>query len=565
MTPIKKSRLNSILGLAIVILGLVFSGLLVTAYLNDAHNSLVENGNWTPTQLIHEVQDPSANQFFVSRASLARNRLNLSAWGGHHEVVYNRAMQPKSVTFDFELGANSWLVFTFNRSASGYEGLRLSTDANLPSIYFKASPAGEFSQVKKIPTKIVPTKLTEAQLALDDGWLSVRLGGKELGRFETYFNYDRFIGFRGGDQTAWVSHLRAIGLDDQLIVEESFKREDIGAKTFLFILGGLGLGVLLISLVLAIIRRRPVLPVLLGVQLVVSVLVLGLWAADQFFWQHQEFKNGRNQVPEWLNAGENIRTDLFGVPTDLGIGLAVIPENRDTDFLLKALRDDVSSGHRSLTSPLFVNHQGQHFELDQGFKNLPPKEPKTLRILMMGGSLGVGLGADDVSQGIAPQLVQKIKEQVSERPVDVVAVPSVQLGLKELFAKYKKSMGNAQIDMMIVTPTFSFDGEENFENLVLDLIQYNNSKGIETCFLLDPSGLSTPYTEKLTGILKVAATRKNIPVWNPRDLLGSKEAQSKGFLWRSGTNLSSFGYKITAKWLGSNLEPYVKHFRPNTH
>jgi lysophospholipase L1-like esterase len=181
-----------------------FGLLLARAYL-VRENSLERSGHWLATKTTLERGVMGAFNFMKGGQSVARSRLNLSAWFGYQEVLYKRPLALREAEFEFQLGPKAWLCFVFAKTDSGFAGVRLSLSERFPSQFFTASEAGEF--LTRVPLRLPalkPRGWHRALLRFDARGAALLIDGQPAGDFQAPLPTPQLVGFRGGRRVALV-------------------------------------------------------------------------------------------------------------------------------------------------------------------------------------------------------------------------------------------------------------------------------------------------------------------------------------------------------------------------
>tara|TARA_Y100000590_G_C15748041_1_gene1023010 strand:- start:10489 stop:11985 length:1497 start_codon:yes stop_codon:yes gene_type:complete len=93
------------------------------------------------------------DSYLDSPQAIAKNRLNLNAWGGFHEIkIDNFFKEDKlSLSYDVILSENSYIYLYLDRSnEENAIGIRLSLNKEYPSIFFRRNGKGKFLEKKAL-------------------------------------------------------------------------------------------------------------------------------------------------------------------------------------------------------------------------------------------------------------------------------------------------------------------------------------------------------------------------------------------------------------------------------
>ncbi|MHB2017797.1 MAG: SGNH/GDSL hydrolase family protein [Candidatus Xenobia bacterium] len=181
-------------------------------------NLLAENGRWIGVKAQMGRYVLGGVSYLVTRPALAYDRLNLAAWHGFQEMLYQHALRPRHVAFDVVLTPGSYVDVLYNVTDRGFSGIRVR---GAQSERFTAKPDGQF--------------LTHQPISLPAGrHVDLDLNHADLG----------YVGFRGSLLPSAVDNVR-ITADDGSVVTETFDhyhhRVRLASLIFLALLAGNGL------------------------------------------------------------------------------------------------------------------------------------------------------------------------------------------------------------------------------------------------------------------------------------------------------------------------------------
>jgi hypothetical protein len=154
----------------------------------------------------------------TTRAALRGNALDLQGQAGFQHLWYREPVEPVRVEFDFKLGG-PFLVFLFNGSESGFEGVRIASGSG--SLYFAAEPGGRFLRRAPLKDAAVHAGWNRFAAVSSERGLEFSVDGVPLGAAPARFSAGA-LGFRGSREAASVDNVRAYGADGRLILEETF-------------------------------------------------------------------------------------------------------------------------------------------------------------------------------------------------------------------------------------------------------------------------------------------------------------------------------------------------------
>ena len=171
-------------------------------------NSLSEHPIWTSTKPALARRVMGARRYMLASQAVVRNRLDLSAWFGFQEVVYDRPLILSEMDVNVEFEPDGYVNVLYDVRRDGYSGVRLSNRQDLPSIQFRATPEGEFLSEGTLarPALVTANRKHALRLLFDTARTQILLDGRDEGSFPRISGAQR-IGFRGGLRAAWVDDI----------------------------------------------------------------------------------------------------------------------------------------------------------------------------------------------------------------------------------------------------------------------------------------------------------------------------------------------------------------------
>lgn len=505
--------------LPLVLLHLVaqaaFGLLLARAYL-ARENTLERAGHWVATKTTLERGVMGAFYFMRGGQSVARSRLNLSAWFGYQEVLYKRPLRLRDVEFDFQLGPKAYLCFIYAKTDSGFSGVRVSLSERFPSQFFTASDDGEFQS--REPIEIPPLRARawhRARLSFSENELSLAIEGKPAGRVRTAVPREQVVGFRGGRRTALVDNIAFRQETGDPLRPASTVHESFGPADFRRV-GGLAVLALLLLNGLALrlgrrgARKKLALATLLanGVGAVLASLLLA----------YQSFVASRYPA---LDRALLASEEQWKIAT--------------AEEVRAEMRRRLGGGHEST------------------------------RILFLGTSQTWGAGAAKRGQTFVEVVQRKLAETDrlagfeclnggisavdSSYLADVLESEWVRLGAKAVVI----DLGNNDSD------------PERLGRNLVRMIRLARANGAEPLIVLEPNSAEDPGADLDALSLRHAAMRQAAAteaavVIDMHDHLARNE--DRGFLWWDSVHLTSFGQRLFAERLLPELTALLRR-RPS--
>jgi len=186
------------------------------------HHTLHANGRWISTKTTLDRGLLGAFAYLTERQALAGGRLDLAAWHGFNEVIYKDEIDaPCSIEFDFSVGKGAYLVAILNRDASGAgTGLRLSASSRYPSAFLRFSADGAFVAKRRFTApKLSDATTHHALITVAGDELLLAVDGRALGSFAERMLARQRFGFRGGYEHALVDNVVVTLADGRRIIE----------------------------------------------------------------------------------------------------------------------------------------------------------------------------------------------------------------------------------------------------------------------------------------------------------------------------------------------------------
>jgi lysophospholipase L1-like esterase len=503
MSTVRILRANRDLVVLIAVVLLVMSFVTVRTYALY-ENRLSVYGEWTSTKTMR-LGVMGAIAFVSGQQALARNRLNLGAWFGFQEVLYREALDLAAVQVRFRNDEDGYVHLLFDHRADGFSGVRLSSSRDSPSLAYRATPEGEFTQADTLPQEPVPSRAWHtAKLAFTTDSVVVALNGTEVGTFARLAGPQR-IGFRGGQRNAWIDAVILTRADGQVYTE----RFSNSRRQWPRLAMSYGVFALLTAAVLAaVIACAHVAPRLAMMGLVSGVLVATSVLAAAYTLQY-------------------VQATDYNVPT--GRYNRAAPSLSDPDVI---------GGIRRRYSP-----------------EVPPN---TFSILMLGSSQTWGAGAHSEAETWVRQLESALNRSSREPRFEIVNAGISGFRAEDVLALLRNDLDWLATDAALVNlssndvDTLAF--RQNMDALAREL----TARGIRTVFALEANTPERRVTDSEHGdlvvkhtIMRDVAARYGFPVIDLHGHLAMH--RDAGFLWWDFVHLAPFGQLLVAHKLARDL------------
>jgi lysophospholipase L1-like esterase len=488
-----------------------FGLLLARAYLLR-ENSLERSGHWLSTKTTLERGVMGAFNFMRGGQSVARSRLNLSAWFGYQEVLYKRPLALREAEFDFQLGPKAWLCFVFAKTDAGFAGVRLSLSERFPSQFFTASEEGEF--LTRVPLQLPalkPRGWHRALLRFDARGAALLIDGKPVGEFQAPLPTPQLVGFRGGRRVALVENVvfreqTGDGLRPASDVHESFGATDqlrVSAAT------------------------------------VLALLCL-------------------NGAAFWLLRRRDARRAAFATLLANGVGAVLVA-------LVLAYQSFAASRYPALDRALQASESewkiGTAEEVRALVRRRYAGEPRAKRVLFLGTSQTWGAGAQRRGETFVEVVERRLNEAGGPERFECVngGISAVDSGyLVDVFESEWRRLGARAL--VIDLGNNDGDAQRLAQNLAR-LIALARASGAAPLVVLEPNSAEDPGAdiESLRGrhaAMRGVAEAGGVPVVDMHAHLAGQE--DRGFLWWDSVHLTSFGQRLFAERLLPELQALLR-------
>ena len=163
-------------------------------------NTLHANGRWESTKVGLEKGILGAVSFLVTRPALHRDRLDLGAWHGFHELLLREPVSPERVALRFSLRRAGWVAAITANDGARFEAVRLSRDPALPSACLAGTVQGKFEKRGPFEVPELGEGWHDLALEREGGALAVSVDGREVARCAAELPLPTRVGVRGSAQ-----------------------------------------------------------------------------------------------------------------------------------------------------------------------------------------------------------------------------------------------------------------------------------------------------------------------------------------------------------------------------
>jgi len=509
------------LGLSLLLLAAV-----VTEYTLYQRNSLYETEGWFPVKAGITNRPVEAIPYWLLGQTVARNRLDLSAWLGFNQVDYVDPLELSAVEFSVWLDQGAWASLVFEEIASGRGGgIRLSAEQRFPQIAFTADEAGRFGERWPLSeTPLPPHRWVRIVVDLEQDGADVRIGKAPPVRVPLIWDGALRVGLRGGARSARIDDV-ALRLRSGDTIREDFRNGRHAVPLFAAFL------VVLALLSYAVRPRRETpgraMAVMIAFHLVVALCVGSLYAFEYFVRSHRY---------------PRMEESIFGALEDaLTRPKVPAPLRRHIQFVFEDL-------HLS-TDPEQYGPDPEFFREKLRRRYPIQADPSVTRVLFIGTSQthGDGVSVEDKTfVSLVEQRLNQLRGSDS-KPIQCVNAGIANSVSEEMAAYYDEALVHMVPDLTVVN-LGSNDAEEpmRFEEDMLRIAAASQGAGIPTLMTLEANAVECTDWKGLE-VHDVTQRVASANGFGVVDLHGHIATNAdEGFPWWDCVHFSPFGHQLAA-------------------
>jgi len=202
--------------LVLALLGITVLGLLAYKLAAVGTNTLGSNPRWKSTKPELRRGVIGAHAFVHGKQALAGDRLNVTEWLGHQEVLTSQAdLSPDVIEYDFNIDWMGYVDLIVGYGPDGYRGVRLAAlydrQEFITSFGYRANFDGVFIEKRPLTERGWQADGTTHRVRIEfpdgDGAAIVKVNGVTVGEIPPGPTTGR-VGFRGaGVGRAWIDNL----------------------------------------------------------------------------------------------------------------------------------------------------------------------------------------------------------------------------------------------------------------------------------------------------------------------------------------------------------------------
>jgi lysophospholipase L1-like esterase len=480
-------------------------------------NSLYRHPDWRSSKVALSRSVFGALSYVVSPIPLSSGALDLGAWHGFQEVVFERDVAPSTIRFRLRLAPHAWVALIFGRAAGRSHGIVLGTDE--PPRYFTAAEDGRFTEQHTFGGSplVAPRVWHGVDFHLSGSSASIRLDSVVLATFSAPAEIAGRIGFRGGYEQALVDDVEVLDGAGSIAIRESFFNSSGFVVAFVFV--GLAFAALAVAVSKVYGRSRA---------------------------------NGA-AVLRWTT-----------LQISVALSIAVYSLASRSDLIAPSYPDELPLDGYDIQT--FPSEMPDDFaQRREWYRARLPAGVRTVALL--GGSQTWGAGALDDDGVLEAYVTRDLQTAVGPC---VVAVNLGKAGgrLRELLPDYEQHWASLLNPSLVIANVGINDRDDLgvLEAAVRALAAFNRNRGIPTALALEAfsteARFSSPSREEI--FLRTQATHERlrslgaelaIPVWDAHEHLTSRA--SSGFLWWDFFHLTSYGQELLAAFLAKRAMPLL--------
>lgn len=404
-----------------------------------SQNILYFSPHWTLPSLTEHALKTGGIITLFDRKNFAGNRL--SARQNTLRVLSRDTYQPREVEFDFRLHPNSTLAVIFNVENGQTENLSFSTDPLKQSLHYLSDSHERYLWSRPTDIRVPGHTRVHARLVQEGARLAVYLDGAKVAEVASTFRLAKIGLELYTDGEVWAPTLT---LKDGTRAELPFRRSE---NFFSFYEKNLVLCGLVTGLLTLPFRRRRLLVARRVGQLL--FLLGSIWLGYDYLWYSKlihRWNHGqlvmmlKGKSSENFVDYEHVRYRLMGnwyaalggtTPTRqrLAADGLVLTENRNFRYC----SDECTA-------------------IPSNLATLPERAPKSLRLLVMGGSMSFGWGTSEISQVYVERLHHALRHHYGQRiQVETLNISSADFEFNRGAEKNLRIIEKFRPDLLIIS------------------------------------------------------------------------------------------------------------------
>jgi hypothetical protein len=207
-------------------ISIVVATLVVPPVICSQPDHLEYHKNWLCSKTMLSMGLMGGAEMSKNGDALQNGHVNLGAWYGFHEILFDRQLVPEQVTFRFMLAHGATVTCVFNKTPEGFEGIRLSVNPENPSAYIRGSDAGEFTEKRllALPAPLGENVWHQSRLSFFGGAIGLEVDGQVISVPRQSEDKPGWVGFRGGYGDIFVDDVTILERGNSRPYTETFDR-----------------------------------------------------------------------------------------------------------------------------------------------------------------------------------------------------------------------------------------------------------------------------------------------------------------------------------------------------
>lgn len=499
--------------------------------------NLAKVNQWIPTQALGTYGwCLGGGLFFLNeRQTVARGKLNLSAWHGNHEVTLKDSFDFSSLLMNFELEKDAFLWIFLDQRPGTRRGLRLSRNKNFPSGYYELDGRGQIVERKNLALDLSAKETIRLRKTADD-ILHLESDGTEF-LLGSHLSQRSVLTLKSGEKFAAINSIDIRSTDGKVHLDFSPP-----FRLYVFLVY-VGIFLFMATVFFWISKAHRLFGALASVA-VLATFILYFFALDYFFWSklypYQTSSSFKQvHVKKTLVFLEQMRTAVFGALPDS----VDLPE---VDQYVKVTLEMPRDMDKSVQSYIqWISSTGEIKGLKQLSDLALMKERRTL--VFLGTSQLWGAGASQAERTGAAVLIRLLSEKYG--PVDGLNLSICGGDIEGQLRRLEEILQIRQPvavlanlgynDLRFKSPVFSGKFKQ--------LIALSRSHGIPLMVAVEPSfSIQTELSPRIGNVIVDLSQTLNVPFRDLRPIFSELSKKDVGFIWWDMVHFADLGHHIWA-------------------
>jgi lysophospholipase L1-like esterase len=274
---------------------------------------------------------------------------------------------------------------------------------------------------------------------------------------------------------------------------------------------------------------------------------------------------GSNKAHPLLIGIEKYRCKIFGLPLDASSVRARVLSVKPAPALRRSISKwDGKEQINEIRIQFFDSEALENPKMldNEVIRYWATPNPYTVRVGYLGTSQTNGSGAETFADTFVARVHKQLTVHFEDRYMIETynfAIPGSHSGLiLEHFKHYWKAIAP---NFMVINLSSNDRDLQQFSDNIYSLVYLIQSYGGHPLFLLEANSSEISkgklsWLRKKHKVLATVAQEFSIPVWDLHGYLN--EVQNQGLIWWDSVHLSSYGQKLTANWLTTELIPFIE-------